>query len=210
MRLRGSLAGVIAIVVLCCAAAAMARQAAAPRPADWRVRPDATDADQTAISFADMRPGWHITTTPAVVLYRDHLGASGDFTIESELFLFPKAPGPVGVIAGAAGLAGRTPRWVALLVRGDGQFAIEERTGDRTRSIAAWAAASSIARPSDNPARNVLRVRAIADEIVFEINDVKVAAEPRAALPIDGLIGLRAGPDANIHVTTLSVRLGGK
>jgi hypothetical protein len=210
MRPRVSVVAVAAAVLFALTAVPVARNQAPQRPSDWRVRPDTPGADETAISFVDMRPGWHITTTPAVVLYRDHFGASGDFTIESELFLFPKGQGPAGVIAGGAGLDGRTPRYIALLVRGDGQFTVEERTGDRARLVAEWAAAPSLARPSETPARNVLRVRAIADEIVFEINDVKVASQPRSSLRIDGLVGLRAGPDANIHVTSLSIRLGGR
>jgi hypothetical protein len=181
------------------------------RPADWRVRPDRATATDPAMSFVDMRPGWHITTPHAVVFYRDGLRASGDFTVDTELFLFPNAQGGAGLIVGGAGLDGGSPRWVALLARGDGQFAIEERQNDTTRAVNAWAAGASIVRPSEKgPGRNVLRVRAIEDELVSQINDSPVASHRRSTLSVDGLIGLRAGDDANIHVTSLTVQLGGK
>jgi hypothetical protein len=181
------------------------------RPAGWQVRPDAGNAKDQSISFVDMRPGWHITTSPAVVLYRAGLGASGDFTLEAELFLFPKATGAAGIVLGGSGLDGGSPRWVALLARGDGQFAIEERRGETTRTVQAWSAAASIVRSSEKgPGRNVLRVRAIGDDLVFQINDAEVAAHPRSALNVDGLVGLRAGADANIHVTSLTIQLGGR
>jgi hypothetical protein len=184
---------------------------APPRPADWRVRPDASRADDPSIEFADMRPGWHITTRPAVVLFRPGLGASGDFTAETELFLFPKAAGAAGLVIGGADLEGASPRWIALLARGDGQFAVEERTKGATRAVTAWTTAASIVRPSEKgPGRNVLRLRAIGDQLVFEINDAQVATHSRSALPVDGLVGLRATGEANVHVTSLTVRLGGK
>ena len=181
------------------------------RPAGWRVRSDAGNANDPSISFVDMRPGWHITTAPAVALYRTGLGASGDFTVETELFLFPKATGAAGVMLGGSGLDGASPRWVALLARGEGMFAIEERRGDTTRTVTAWSAAASILRPSDKgPGRNVLRVRAIGDAVVFQINDAQVASHSRTDLNVDGLVGLRAGADTNIHVTSLMLQLGGK
>ncbi len=43
------------------------------------------------------------------------------------------------------------------------------------------------------------------DTVVFYINDARVAELPRAQLPLNGVIGLRAGAGLSLHVTEVAI-----
>ena len=100
-------------------------------PEGWAVRLDdaAGHAGQGApasapkaadVSFVTMKPGWHITTGPSVILYQAAQKATGAYTLRSQIFLFD--PGTrqeaFGVLLGGRNLDGpqQAYRQVAHLV----------------------------------------------------------------------------------------------
>ena len=51
----------------------------------------------------------------------------------------------------------------------------------------------------------MIRVEAEADVVSCLVNGTKVLEAPRAAVPVDGIIGLRIGANIDVHVTNLDL-----
>ncbi len=197
----------------CLLAAGLAAQPL-PVPEGWKW---VTDAPATHVAtrdpgpgtwlFATMAPGWHVTTRPGVLLFEPSHTARGRFVLESETFLFPDSgESGFGLFVGGADLDG-TPRYVAFLVRGDGSAAVEAMAGGRARALKGWTKAASI-KPvvkGGAPVGNALRIEAEAAGVSFLVNGDLVAEIARDAAPLDGVVGLRIGPDLNLHVSSLDL-----
>lgn len=176
-----------------------------------------TDAPATHVATRDpgpgtwlcatMAPGWHVTTGPGVLLFEPSHTARGRFVLESETILFPdSAESGFGLFVGGANLDG-SPRYVAFLVRGDGSAAVEGMVAGRARALKGWTKAASI-KPmvkGGAPVGNALRIEAEAAAVSFLVNGDLVAEIARDAAPLDGVVGLRIGPDLNLHVSSLDL-----
>ena len=184
-----------------------------PAPAGWKW---VTDADARIVSaldppegawlFGTMAPGWHITTRPGVILFEPSYAARGRYVLESESFLFPgDSTSGHGVFVGGQDLDSR-PRYVAFLIRRDGSAAIEAVEAGRATTLHPWTKSPAVLPgvPKDT-AKNVIRVEAEAAAVTFLVNGEKVAEVPRADARFDGVVGLRAGSDLNLHVTNLDL-----
>jgi hypothetical protein len=180
-----------------------------PRPAGWQTRFDDADAADSALAFADMPPGWHITTGPSGILYDPARTATGDFEVRAELHLFPgQRDEGFGVFVGGRDLAGAGQQYSYFLLRRDGRFTVRRREGAAARDLVPWTANAAIA-PHDKAAgtvRHELGVRAAADSVHFSVNGTRVASLPRAAVAPDGVVGLRVNHALNLHVTSLEVK----
>jgi len=186
-------------------------------PSDWKWRTDApatlaaSDRDMPAGSwfFVTMPPGWHITMGPGGLLYPTGRTATGNFTIESQIFLFPGTnQDEYGVFLGASSLdATATPPYLAFVARRDGQAAVLRRAASGFEPVVAWTANDAVVpHPGgDATAKNILRVEVGAIDIVFSANGKEIAKVPRAGLSTDGAFGFRVGKDVNLHISTLDV-----
>jgi hypothetical protein len=184
-----------------------------PPPPGWQW---ITDSDARRVSsldppeggwlFGTMAPGWHVTTGPGAVLFEPSYSARGRFVVESESFLFPgKSDAGFGVIVGGTALDA-APQYVAFLIRRDGSAAVERVADGRATLLHPWTRAASIApgTPKDS-VKNVIRVEAEAASAAFFVNGEKVAEVPRSGALFDGVVGLRVGPQLNLHVTNLDL-----
>jgi hypothetical protein len=161
-----------------------------------------------AFLFGTMAPGWHITTRPGVTLFEPTVMVRGRFVIESESFLFPgTSTAGFGVFAGGMDLESRTPSYTAFLIRRDGSAAVERREAGKSTLVLPWTRHEAILpHPGGNAdVRNVIRVEADAAAIAVVVNGTKVFEVPRSSAPVDGIVGLRIGPDTDLHVTNLDV-----
>ena len=177
------------------------------RPAEWKVRFDRPDAPDSALFFVTMTPGWHITTGPAGILYDPARRGSGNYMVESEIFLFPgeRLEG-FGVFFGGRDLAGAEQAYSYFLVRKDGKFLVKRRTGSTTSELVGWAEHAAIVKQEGSgQAKNVLAVDVGPREVVFLVNGQAVATLPREGLDTDGVAGLRVNHRLNLHVTRLDV-----
>lgn len=85
------------------------------RPDGWR-----TQAER----FVTMRPGFHITTTPSVLLYHPDARAEGSYRVESEGFLFVgDSPHTYGVFVGGTDLEADDAAWTSFEIGHDGKEA---------------------------------------------------------------------------------------
>lgn len=186
-------------------------------PAEWKWRTDSpatvTDtSDKLAPDqwyFVGMPPGWHVTTSPGVLLYHPAHQGRGNFSLQSEIFLFPgDGQEEYGVFLGGQGLepAAASPSYTAFVARRDGRAAILRRSGSTTTALVDWKENDAVAAQSGTDAmKNALKVDVGATEIVFSANTKEIARVPRAGVPTDGALGFRVGKAVNLHIATLDV-----
>ena len=187
--------------------------ASQPKPEGWVVRLDRPDrGTPDDILFTAMAPGWHITTGPAALLYDPASRATGNYHLESDVFLFD--PGErnegYGVFFGGSGLDGAEQRYTYFLLRQDGRFIIKTRNGDATSVVRDWTAHPAIrtwANRAEGEAtvENRLVVHVQGDNVLFLANGAELASVPRSELGVtDGTYGLRVNHSLNLHVAALA------
>ncbi len=196
----------------------VAAPVAAQAPAGWTIRTDgaagaghAHGADAAKVSFVVMKPGWHVTTGPAAILFDSTMRARGDWRLEAELHLFDpgtRAEG-FGVFFGGTGLTGPSQRYAYALVRRDGRAMLKVREGTATRTVRDWTANTVIPTWKGGPAGTSVRyplvVEAKGDRVALWVGGTQVLDAPRAELPTDGVVGLRVNHALNLHVEKLTV-----
>lgn len=199
--------------ILCIALAVLAPPLAAQegeRPAGWEVRFDRANANPADLKFIVMEPGWHITTGPAAIFYDPSLSASGQYRVETEIFLFD--PGrrqreAYGVFIGGSDLNGENQAYLYFLIRNDGSYLIKRRQGNDTPTIVPWTPHSAIVRydGSSETAKNTMAIDVRAERVVFSLNGEDVTSLPRSELHVEGVVGLRVNHSLNVHVSRLTV-----
>lgn len=190
-------------LVLAVPVPAAAQHAHVPAPPGWTHHHDTPPRD-TVWTFASMAPGWHVTTGPGAVLYDRAIQPAGDFSLASQVFLFPRASDEgYGIFLGGRGIGTDTASYVAVLLRGDGTVSVQRRHAAAWTVLAPWTRHAAIKpNPGDKVILNHLRVRAGVDSLRVFVNDSSVLALPRRGLQLDGQAGLRVGAGLNLHVTT--------
>jgi len=183
-------------------------------PADWKWRTDTpttvrdSDKDLSADQwfYVAMPPGWHITTKPGVVVYHPGHAGTAQFRLQSQAFLFPgTSQEEYGIFIGGRDLdqGSAAPAYTAFVARRDGRIAVLKREGSATTALIDWRINDgAVAHTGDGTATNIFKVDVLAAEVVFSMNDTEVARVPRAQVTTDGVFGLRAGADMNLHVST--------
>ncbi len=184
------------------------------QPAGWVVKPDGGAAGHGAgetVQFVEMKPGFHITTGPAAILFDSTMRASGDWRLEATVHLFDpgaRAEG-FGVFFGGRDLSSGAPRYGYALVRRDGKVMLKAREGATTRTVRDWTANAAIpvwhSGPAGASVRYPLVVEARGDRVSIWIGPTQVLDAPRSELPTDGIVGLRINHALNLHVERVAV-----
>ena len=185
-------------------------------PEGWVVRADRAAADPDDVAFTDMPPGWHVTTGPAVILYRAADSVGGRFRVEMEVYLFD--PGTrresFGFFTGGHRLDGDAPGYTWFLIREGGEYIVERRRGAVREAVTAWTPHPAIrsfgeVEEGEATARNVLILEAGDERVRLLVNGEELVALPREGLDLDGIVGLRVSGALNLHVSRLDVTAGG-
>ena len=193
---------VLALSVL--AATTLAAQA----PPGWKVRADDPKADMTKLAFAEMKPGFHVTTGPAVILWNPENTASGNFTVDSEIFFFREGSRDTeayGILLGGKDLE-TAPDYVYFMLRNDGKYLVKHRAGNGdTHLITDWTQHPAIVmhQGPEGTVKNTISVVAAADSVRFSVNGKSVASYPRAHMKPDGIVGFRVNHGLNLHISKL-------
>lgn len=184
-----------------------ARAQSLSQPDGWEVR---------AERFVAMPPGFHITTSPAVLLYHPEARAEGEFEVATDGFLFQgESPHAYGLFVGGRDLGADDAAWTSFEIGHDGTWVVRSR---EFRGGAHGFVVEDLAGPEPGPvavpgdettAKNVLAVVARPDSVVFRLNGETVATLPRAELTVDGIVGFRVGADLNLHLVSLTIKSDG-
>ncbi len=185
-------------------------------PPGWKMRLDSGavhsggHAAEGAPKFWTMPPGWHITSGPAAIYYDPAQMATGEFRLESQMFLFP--PGErregYGFFFGGKDLESDAISYTYFLLRRDGRYLIKQRSGSATKELVPWTEHAAIVKHpgGDGTAKNELAIETNGANVDFLVNGQTVHSLPRSVAPTDGLVGLRINHAVNIHVTYLSIK----
>ncbi|MDZ7630123.1 MAG: hypothetical protein U5K74_01890 [Gemmatimonadaceae bacterium] len=191
------------------AQAASIRAAVIPPPG-WSVVADA-GGDRTKVIAEEMKPGFHVTTGPAAILFDSAMRATGDWRLEATIHLFDpgaRAEG-FGVIFGGANLQTPAARYGYALLRRDGKAMLKARDGATTRTVRDWTANAAIpvykAGPPGTSVRYQLVVEAKGDRVGLWVGPTQVIDAPRGELPTDGIVGIRINHALNVHVERVAV-----
>jgi hypothetical protein len=183
--------------------------ARATLPQGWQARLDRANANPSAIKFATMAPGWHVTAGPSAIYWNPQHMGTGQYELSTSMVLMkPSAhPEAYGLFFGGKDLDEDGQRYTYFLVRQDGKYLIKHRAGSETHSIVDWTAHPAVKVPEGNgEATNDLTVRVGSDSVAFLVNGQRVNAFPRSAMAdIDGQVGLRINHNLDVHVARLEV-----
>lgn len=201
------------ILVLTGTGSLLAQDAGGPRPDGWEILTDELGADTTAITFAAMDPGFHITTGSAALFYDPGVTAAGTYRAEANLHLFEPQGGEAayGLFVGGSDLDGSYQTYTALLLRPSGELSVVRRLSfTSSETLVDWTAHEAVKGWGDRldgaaSVENAVAIEVGDAEMIFLVNDQEVARTPRTSQGAEGIVGIRAEDGANIHVTGFEV-----
>jgi hypothetical protein len=202
----------LSVVAFACV---LALPLAAQVPAGWQMRLDrstnAADPDSTPdVKFVTMGPGFHVTTGPAVVLWKNDNTAAGGYTLKGR-FRLVKPSGHnnyYGLVFGGSGLAGESQAYLYFLIGQNGTYIVKHRAGAATHDVQGRTPHEAIVKPNDQgTSTNTLEVRVAADKIDYVINGTVVHSTPKSGMTAqtDGTWGMRVNHQLEVHVDQLAV-----
>lgn len=176
-------------------------------PAGWTGRTDNASAKLSDAKFVAMAPGYHVTSGPAAIYWRNANNVTGPFTATAT-FNQMKAPGhpeAYGVVFGGKSLEAPDQSYFYFLVRGDGKFMVKHRAGKEVHTLMDWTDAAAVRKQdASGKATNTLVVDASRpDSTRLQINGTQVAG--LALGGTDGLVGLRVNHNLDVHVSEFTI-----
>jgi hypothetical protein len=177
-------------------------------PSGWSARVD-KDAAMTNVKFETMGPtGLHVTTGPAVILWKETDEGAGGFHTEAT-FTQTKAPQHAeayGLFVAGKDLSGEGQAYTYFLVRQDGKFMVRTRTGAATTNVVAWTDNAAVVKAdAAGKATNKLEIAVAKDQVTFSVNGKAVHTMPAAAGAMDGIVGLRVNHNLDVHIEKFGV-----
>jgi hypothetical protein len=177
-------------------------------PAGWSARTD-RNAPMTNVKFEKMGPtGLHVTTGPAVILWREADKGAGGFHAEAT-FTQTKAPAhpeAYGLFLAGKDLNEAGQYYTYFIVRQDGKFMIRTRDGAGTKDVQAWTDNAALVKAgADGKATNKLEILVGKDKVTFSANGKEVYSMPAAAGAMDGIVGLRVNHNLDVHIEKFGV-----
>lgn len=178
-------------------------------PAGWSLRADKGDASGAKV--VSMGKGLHVTTGPALILYRADTRGTGPFhTLATFTQTRPSAhPEGYGLFFGGQGLDGKDQRYTYFLIRQDGSYLIKRREGGETANVTnGWVQHPAITKPdAKGTATNLLEVDHKKDpgKFRFLVNGQEVYAADAKNLNPDGEVGLRVNHNLDVHIEGFDV-----
>ncbi len=212
---------VIALAIIACSHAAPASAQAQPEhksggnegklPLGWRTRADGGKDEhggKDTLSFVQMTPGYHVTTGPAAIMWAPDSAATGAFSVDATIFLFPtngRDQEGYGIFVGGQELDSERQRYTYFLLRNDGKYLIKQRQGAKTTVLRDWTALPAIkVQAGADAMRNDLRIVVGPTSVSFGVNGTEATSLPRGQVSPDGIFGLRLNHAVNAHVSKVS------
>jgi hypothetical protein len=182
-------------------------------PAGWTIRLDDKDRRSTGDPrFEIMGAGYHVTSGPAAVYYRDVHRPTGSFTVRASLTQMrrPAHAEAYGLFVGGRALETPMQEYLYFLVRGDGKFLVAHRAGAEVHQLLPWTDHIAVRKEdASGKQSNELAIQVTADSVHMMINAHRVQSFARADLHgfgTDGQAGLRVNQSLDVHVGTFEIR----
>jgi hypothetical protein len=180
-------------------------------PAGWSAHLDQASASLNDVKFVAMGSGWHVTTGPAVILWKATDAVKGPFHTLATFAQTkaPTHPEAYGLIIGGKDLGTATPSYLYFIVRGDGKFMINKMAGGARTILVPWTDNAAIVKQdaTTGKASNKLEIDGKVDpsKIAFKVNGTVVHEIPAAGTDITGAVGLRVNHNLDVHIDGFAV-----
>lgn len=172
-------------------------------PAGWSGR---TDRGQplAGAKFEAMGTGFHVTTGPAVILYRAaDRAAAGFHTLATFTQMkAPMHPEGYGMFVSGNNLDGPTESYLYVLVRGDGKYLIKRRVNsDSVATVVDWTASPAVNKAdAAGKATNKIEVQSSGGKLTVSLNGTQVYEATATPAATAGNVGLRVNHNLDVHV----------
>jgi hypothetical protein len=183
--------------------------------ADWSMRTNSAPPLDN-VKFSVMGSGYHATTGPAAIFWREADRASGNYRVVASIAQIknPEHPEAYGIFIGGRDLAGDGQTYTYFLVRAyDGKFSIRRRGGRTTRptAVVEWTAHEAVrkADASSGRAENELSIIVERGQVKFLINGKEVHSTGAADLDTQGIVGYRVNHNLDVRLGPLGVHASG-
>jgi hypothetical protein len=179
-------------------------------PTGWTGRTDKATAKLEDAKFVTMGPGYHVTSGPAAIYWKEADKMTGPFTA-SATFTQTKAPThpeAYGIFFRGSKLDTPEQSYAYLLVRGDGKVMVKHRAGADVHTIMDWTENAAVHKAdAAGKATNTVIVDASKpDSVRLSVNGAQVAALPGSHIgSTDGYVGLRVNHNLDVHVSDFAV-----
>lgn len=175
-------------------------------PTGWHAHADRADANMAGLRFAAMAPGWHVTTGPAVILWRSEDATTGAFTASATIHQTkaPMHPEAYGMFVGGSNLDA-APDYLYFLVRGDGKYMVRHHAPNgEVHTIVDWTESPAVHRQNEaGAASNTLTVEGGPSGVRYKINGTQVGEFP--GVNSRGIVGLRVNHNLDVHVSDFAI-----
>lgn len=178
-------------------------------PDGWKHRFDLPDMKLEHTRVVRHGEDMHITSGPPAIYYQPTSKASGTYTVSATFTQLAKGEHREGYgpFVGGADLEGAGQKYLYFLIRQDGRFLVKERDGANTKGLFDWTAHKAITPfGKDGKMKNDLAIAVDGEQVRFLVNGVEVARTAKAAVPIDGIVGLRINHQLDVLVEKLQVK----
>jgi len=183
-------------------------------PPGWFARLEDSTASIANVKFAPMGNGFHFTTGPAGIYWRDADAAPGAFHTLATFTQTkaPTHPEAYGIFVAGKDLKGPNASYVYLIVRGDGMFSIRKGGPAGTPSTNlttggnrnGWLANDAVVKQdSAGKATNMLEIASDGKKLTFKVNGKQV--HEMEAPAGGGIVGIRMNHNLDVHVEGFAV-----
>ena len=177
-------------------------------PKGWMGRADG-DAKVEDAKFVAMGSGWHVTSGPAAIYWKDD-AVKGPFTasVTVRQTKAPEHPEAYGIFFMGNDLKGDKQNYAYFLVRGDGKFMVNHRAGKDVHKIVPWTDSPAVNKADEKgAATNTLTIDASKPESVrLLVNGKQVHALGGSHFgSTDGLVGVRVNHNLDVHISNFTV-----
>jgi hypothetical protein len=187
-------------------------------PAGWSYRLEDATASIANAKFVAMGSGFHFSTGPAGIYWREADAVTGSFHtlatfVQTKAPMHPEA---YGIFVAGKDLKSGTASYVYLIVRGDGMYSIRQggAAGSPSTNLTTggnrngWLASDAVVKQdSAGKATNKLEVAgdAATKKLKFSVNGKQVAEIDAPGGSVAGLVGIRMNHNLDVHVDGFAV-----
>ena len=173
-------------------------------PAGWSARTD-RNAPLDNVKFEAMGDGWHFTTGPAVIVWRDADATTGGLHTEATFTQTkaPTHPEAYGLFIAGKNLKDSTFTYTYFITRGDGKFMVRNMAGGKTSPVVDWTEnAALVKQDAAGKATNKLEIAVGKDgKVSFKANGTEVHSMAAAPGAMAGVVGMRVNHNLDVHVS---------
>ena len=176
----------------------------------WETRLDRGTDASSVLNFMTMGDGVHATTggRGAAIFWRPSDTHSGTYTISASFTQVEPSdhPNALGLFFGGSNLSAANQQYSYFVIREDGQYLIKKRMGSQAPNVVSWTPHAAIQElDAQGRATNVLSVEVGSSQVRFLVNGTEVSSQPRSAVDLDGISGLRVNHQLNVHIGALQL-----